>query len=663
MSTVCPPPSTRAIGASRATVGSVTEIDPDRLRRAIEDDADLRVLLMCLVHLTGDTSWLEPPYCPRRDVRLVADPAAGLPDEVQERIRAATLDLLADGTPEPAIADPGDELMLRMMRVCLGEEVGEEYAPMMREDLGFVDRLVAWPAAPEAERIAEHDVLIVGAGVSGLALGAVLGELGVPYSIVEQRDEVGGTWYDNRYPGCGVDTPNHAYSFSHGERNDWSRYFSPRDEIQTYLQRCADEFGVRPRISFGTTVVGAEWDETTERWRVRLRTAEGERTLDVKVLVSAVGVLNVPKLPAIDGLADFEGELFHSARWPEDLELAGRSVAVIGTGATSMQLVPSIVDEVDALTVYQRSPQWARPTPGYGESIPDGARWLLRHVPFYAEWFRFTMFWRYGDGLLPHLRRDPEWPHPERAMNRTNDRHRQEMTDHLLGELDGRPDLVERCLPDYPPFGKRILLDNGWFRTIRRDHVELVTASIDRVVADGIVTVDGRHRPADVVILATGFETTRLTSRLAVRGRGGRDLADAWADDDPRAYLGMTVPGFPNLFLMLGPNTGLGHGGSTIFMSECQARYISACVVAMISERTGPFEVRRDVHDEYVARVDAEHAELIWTHPGMTNWYRNAAGRVTALLPWRLVDYWAMTHDPDLGDFDLALGRNHAETR
>jgi 4-hydroxyacetophenone monooxygenase len=273
------------------------------------------------------------------------------------------------------------------------------------------------------------------------------------------------------------------------------------------------------------------------------------------------------------------------------------------------------------------------------------------------------MFWRYGDGLLPHLRRDPEWPHPERAMNRTNDRHRQEMTEHLLAELDGRPDLVERCLPDYPPFGKRILLDNSWFRTIRRDDVELVTAAVDRVVADGVVTVDGRHRPADVVILATGFQTTQLTARLGVTGRGGRDLADAWADDDPRAHLGITVPEFPDLFLMLGPNTGLGHGGSTIFMSECQARYISACIVAMVADGTGPLEVRRDVHDEYVDRVDAEHAELIWTHPGMTNWYRNPAGRITALLPWRLVDYWAMTHDPDCGDFDLERDRSRPISR
>ncbi|MEO1062074.1 MAG: NAD(P)-binding protein [Actinomycetota bacterium] len=629
----------------------MSSIDTERLRVAIEQDADLRVLLMCLVHLTGDTRWIEPPFTPRRDVRLVSDPAAGLPDEVQAEIRAAILDLLADGVPEPAITDPGDELMVRMMRTCLGERVGEEYSLMMREDLGFVSRAVEWPAPPDPDRLAEHDVLIVGAGVSGLALGATLRDLGIDYRIVEQSDQVGGTWYDNRYPGCGVDTPNHAYSFSHGERNDWTRYFSPRDEIQAYLERCADDFGVRSHISFGTTVVGATWDEVAERWRVRLRTADGEHTTDAKVLVSAVGVLNVPKLPAIDGVDDFAGPSFHTARWPDDADLAGTHVAVVGTGATSMQLVPSIADDVASLTIYQRSPQWARPTPGYGEAIPEGGRWLLRHVPFYAEWFRFTMFWRYGDGLLPHLRRDPEWPHPERAMNRTNDRHRQEMTDHLLAELDGRPDLVERCLPDYPPFGKRILLDNGWYRTIRRDHVELVTDPIDRIVEDGVTTVDGRHRPADVVVFATGFQTTQLTARLGVTGRGGRDLADAWADDDPRAHLGITVPGFPNLFLMLGPNTGLGHGGSTIFMSECQARYITGCIVSMVSDGTGPLEVRRDVHDEYVDRVDAEHAELIWTHPGMTNWYRNPAGRITALLPWRLVDYWAMTHDPDPADF------------
>jgi len=626
----------------------------DDLAAAIDESGDYRVLLMALVHLTGDMAWLEPPFTPVRDVSLIADTDAGLDADARSAIRNALIAELTSDDITPVIGDPGDDLMVQMMRTCLGEDVGAEYAPMMREDLGFADRDVEMPSLPAKAEAAVPMVVIVGAGVSGLALGAVLTRTGVPYVIVEKRSGVGGTWFDNRYPGCGVDTPNHAYSFSHGARYDWSRYFSPRDEIADYLDRCADDFNVTENISFGTEVTGARWDDAAARWHIDTHSdAAGEQTLTARVFVSAIGVLNVPKAPAIDGLDDFDGSMFHTARWPSDADIAGRDVAVIGTGASSMQLVPSIADQVGKLTVYQRSPQWVRPIDGYGSEIPEAGRWLLQHVPFYAEWFRFVMFWRYGDGLLPYLRRDPEWPHPERSMNRTNDRHRAEMTKHLEAELEGKPDMLEQCQPDYPPFGKRILLDNGWYKTIRRDDVDLVTDPIEKVTDTGVLTADGQLRTHDIIVQASGFQTTQMTARLGVIGGDGVDLADVWADDDPRAHLGITVPGFPNMFVMLGPNTGLGHGGSTVFMSECQARYISTAIAALLTEDTAVIDVKQEVHDAYNERVDAEHAELIWTHPGMTNWYRNSNGRNTALVPWRLVDYWAMTHDIDLDEFNL----------
>ena len=266
-----------------------------------------------------------------------------------------------------------------------------------------------------------------------------------------------------------------------------------------------------------------------------------------------------------DGQDDFDGEILHTARWPQDVDLAGRRVAVIGTGASSMQLVPTIADEVAALRVFQRSPQWVRPIPEYGRPVDPAAQWLFENLPHYAKWYRFGEFWRYGDGLLRHLRIDPEWEHPERSLNRTNDKHRREMTEYICAELADRPDLVEHCVPSYPPFGKRILLDNGWFSTLCRDHVELVTSSIERIESRGIRTADGRMHEADVIVLATGFTITDLVGKIEVSGRAGRRLADDWADDDPTAYLGMAVPGFPNFFAMYGPNTNMGHGGSGIF--------------------------------------------------------------------------------------------------
>lgn len=624
--------------------------DRDSLRNALEY-ADLRVLLMVLYHRTGDRRWIEPPYTPQRDVRLIADESAGLAPEVQTAIREAAADLLADPDATPAFTDPGDERMLEMMCACLGERVPADYAPMMREELGFAPRDVAWRDGRAPEAAALPEVLIVGAGASGIALGARLERLGIPYTIVERHAEVGGTWIENRYPGCGVDTPNHAYSFSMGARYRWRRYFCAQDQLLDYMIRAADEFGVRPHVRFETSVTSAVWKADRAHWDVTLATPRGEEALSVPFLVSAIGQFGDPQIPHIDGADRFAGPSFHTAHWPEDLELDGRRVAIVGTGASAMQIAPTIVDRVASLAIYQRSPQWARPIPRYHDPIPDEAQWLLASVPFYAEWFRFTMLWRYGDGLLRTLRKDPEWPHPERSLNRVNDRHRQEMTDHIVAELGDRTDLLDACLPGYPPYGKRILLDNGWYHTIRRSHVELVTDPVERIDEKGVVTASGVHRPADVLVYATGFRMTQMTARLGVRGVDGLDLAEAWHDDDPRAYLGLSVPRFPNLFLMLGPNTGLGHGGSSIFQSECQARYITSLLVQAIESGVRSLHVKHDVHDAYNARVDAEHEHLIWTHPGMSTYYRNARGRVFSVMPWRLVDFWAMTHDAELDDY------------
>jgi 4-hydroxyacetophenone monooxygenase len=616
-------------------------------------EADIRCLLMVLVHMTGDERWLEPPYLPKRDIRLIPDPEAGVPKEVQDEIRAAVVKLFAEGAPRPVIGDPGEELLLKMMRACLGENVTPEYAPLMREEMGFVSREARWTKQPSDEKLAEQHVLIVGAGVCAIALGVALGHLGIPYTIVEKNAELGGTWWINRYPGCGVDTPNHSYSYSFGSGNAWTRYFCQREELLDYLLKVADEYDIRKHLRVNTELTASRWDDRKRRWISTLKTGNGEETFESTALVSAIGQLNDPSRAHFKGEENFKGAILHSALWSDDVKLDGKHVAVIGTGATSMQLVPAIAGRVASVTVYQRSAQWARPVKGYADPISEGARWLLAHLPFYVQWYRFNMFWRYGDGLLPFLRKDPAWPHPERAVNKGNDRHRQELTDFILTELKDRPDLISKCVPTYPPYGKRILLDNNWFKTLTRDNVELVTDPIDHFDRDGIVTADGERRPADVIVVATGFKVTEMAARLNISGRDGKNLREAWANDNPTAFLGLTVPDFPNFFCMLGPNAGPAHGGSVIFQSECQSRYISACLVDMIEHDVAAIDVRPDVLDDYVRKVDAEHEGMIWTHPGMSTYYRNSSGRVFSAMPWRFVDYWRMTHDPDLGQYRL----------
>ena len=586
-------------------------------------------------------------------MRLIPDPDAGVPAQIQDEIRAAVLELFARGTPKPVITDPGDELILRMMRACLGENVAPEYAPLMREEMGFVPRDARWSHRPADETLAHQHVLIVGAGVCAIALAVALGRLGIHYTIVEKNADLGGTWYVNRYPGCGVDTPNHSYSYSFGSRNAWTRYFCQREELLDYLNKVADEYGIREHLRLNTQLTSSRWDEDKRRWISILKAKDGEETFEATVLVSAIGQLNDPSRAHFRGEEDFKGLVLHSALWSDDVKLDGKRVAVIGTGATSMQLVPSIAGRVASLTVFQRTAQWARPVKGYSDPITEGANWLLAHLPFYVQWYRFNMFWRYGDGLLPFLRKDPAWPHPDRAVNKGNDRHREELTEFVQSELKGRPDLIEKCVPTYPPYGKRILLDNGWFETLTKPNVELVTDEIDRFTGNGILTRDGKERPCDIIVVATGFKVTEMASRLDITGRDGKNLRSKWAGDNPTAYLGLTVPDFPNLFCMLGPNTGPAHGGSVIFQSECQSRYISACLVEMIEREIAAIDVRQDVHDDYVRKVDTEHEAMIWTHPGMTTYYRNKSGRVFSAMPWRFVDYWAMTHDPDLDRYHL----------
>ncbi|MGY8663966.1 NAD(P)/FAD-dependent oxidoreductase [Bradyrhizobium sp. UFLA05-109] len=591
-------------------------------------EGDIRCLLMVLVHMTGDERWLAPPYLPKRDIRLIPDPEAGVPRDVQDEIRAAVVELFAHGHPTPVITDPGEELLLKMMRACLGENVAPEYAPLMREEMGFVPREARWSRRPSDAQLARQHVLIVGAGVCAIALGVALGHLGIPYTIVEKNAELGGTWWINRYPGCGVDTPNHSYSYSFGARNEWTRYFCQREELLDYLKKVADEFGLRKHLRLNTQLTSSRWDESKRRWVSTLRTSRGEEMFESTALVSAIGQLNDPSRARFKGEEDFKGQILHSALWSDDIKIDGKHIAVIGTGATAMQLVPSIAPRVASVTVYQRSAQWARPVKGYSDPITAGARWLLAHLPLYVQWYRFNMFWRYGDGLLPFLRKDPAWPHPERAVNKGNDRHRQELTDFILSELKDRPDLIAKCVPTYPPYGKRILLDNGWFKTLTRGNVDLVTGAIDHVDCDGIVTSDGQNRAADIIVVATGFKVTEMAARLDITGRDGKNLRDAWAGDNPTAFLGLTVPGFPNFFCMLGPNSGPAHGGSVIFQSECQSRYISACLVEMMQNGVAAIDVRQDVHDDYIRKVDTEHEAMIWTHPGMTTYYRNACGRV-----------------------------------
>jgi len=626
-------------------------IDPEQLRSALEA-ANIPTLLMTLVQLTGDRRWLNPPYRPTRNRGLGDHPTGGLGAAQQADVRRAAhaaITAWLHGEP-PRLAAPDTDLLREMLTVCVGEAVPDDYVAMVAEQMGLVRGQIPDDSALSAGIPEGWQAVIIGAGVSGLLAALRFKRLGIPFVIIERQDDVGGNWLDNRYPGCGVDTPSYLYSYSFYQR-DWSTHFARRDEVMSYLRALADEHGLRAHVRFGCEVIDAEYSEASARWTLRVRSAAcGDTRLEANVLVCAVGLFHTPKTPDLPGLNDFAGEVFHSACWPEGLALQGRRVGVVGTGASAMQIVPAIVDQVSQLAIFQRSPQWIAPSEDYFKPMEPGQHWLIRELPFYYQWYRFRLAWAWTDRIYPALQRDPDWPHPQRSMNAINDGHRAFFTEYLLSELEGRSDLQRKALPSYPPFGKRILLDNGWYAALRRPHVTLHAEAVSAVSASGLRTASGVEVELDTIVLCTGFEAQHFASTVDFRGVGGQRLRDAWNVDDPRAYLGVSTPGFPNLFFMYGPNTNP-IGGSYINIAERQVNYIVDLVRRMLTLRLAAVDVREDVNADYNRRVDAIHAGMVWSHPGMETYYRNRFGRVVTNIPWRFVDYWRMTREANLDDY------------
>jgi 4-hydroxyacetophenone monooxygenase len=429
-------------------------------------------------------------------------------------------------------------------------------------------------------------------------------------------------------------------------------YYALRDELHTYLEYVADKFDLRSHIRFETEVKSATYDDATQRWTVAVRNADGsQQTLEANVVISAVGIFNPIKMPNIKGLDRFKGPRFHTAEWPADLDLKGKRVAMIGNGASGMQVGPEIQNTVASLTIFQRSPHWVAPNDQFRKPIPEPLRFLLREVPLYRVWYRLRLGWTFGDRFHTALQKDPNWPHPERSMNKINDSHRAFFTQYIAAELGDRKELMDKVVPSYPPFGKRMLMDNGWYRMLRNERVKLVSGPIVEIGPDRIVTKDGSEYEADVLVVATGFDVLRFLTAFEVHGRSGRSLREVWNDDDARAYLGLAMPDFPNFFCLYGPNLQPGHGGSLIFVVEMQMRYIMDLLGQMLNRGLGAVECRQDVHDAYNEGVDAAHANMVWTHPGMETYYRNARGRVVVNGPYRNATFYEMTRTANLDDF------------
>ena len=613
-------------------------------------NANIPALLMVLYQMTGEATWLQEPFAPGRSPGLDDNDSGQLPDEVQTQIRMAAeeaIEAWLAGRPL-AIERPTNLRLAEMLSVAMTEHVPEEYGDIVAAGMGYDLEPTA-----DAAIAADKTAIVIGGGVSGICAGIELGKLGIDYTLFEKNEDFGGTWFENRYPGCGVDTPSLTYTFS-CRPNDWSMYFPLRDEIEGYLLDTAREFGLYDKARFRTHVEEARWNTATDQWDVTITTPDGKReTHSADYLFSAVGILNIPKFPQIDGLDEFAGEVYHTSRWPAEADLSGKRVAVIGNGASGMQVAPAIADEVSRMTIFARSKQWAAPFPQFRKKVPEGVRYLMQVVPLYRAWLEQRLSWTFNDRVHGTLFRDPEWEHPERAVNEINDAHRRVFTRYVEEQLQDRPELIERVLPEYPPFAKRMLLDNGWFRTIKKPHVDLIPEHLAKVEGNTLSTSSGETVEADVIILATGFQTTNVLGSYDIVGREGQLLRDHWGEDNASAYLGTLVPGFPNFFILLGPNVGSGHGGSMIRNIENQMHFAGQVVQCAEAQEASTVEVKETAYTDYSRRIDDAHDRLVWTHPGTENWYRNSQGRVVAITPWRNDAFWRMTRSPDEADLQF----------
>ena len=568
----------------------------DAVIAAAIGEGHLPSLMAAAAQIAGNTELIDTFKAPLYD--LFSDGQGGYDDTTRARISGEISSILRAYRDRGCTMGPAlsADALHRLMSFVAGADIPDRYIPYLEEEMEFSGRDERMPDFSRVPAQAKQNfrVLIIGAGMSGLLAAIRLSQAGVPFIIVERNNGVGGTWLVNSYPGCRVDNPNHMYCYSFEPNHDWPQHYSTQPVLEAYFRQVAEKYGIREQVCFETTVEECVYDEQQKLWRARLHSADGNtQTLAVNAVITATGQLREPKLPDIKGVGSFKGPAFHSARWDHSVDLTGKRVAVIGTGASAFQFVPEIASRVGALKVFQRTPPWLGPAPNYHDDVARGQKFLLKHMPFYAQWYRFWIFWMMTDGILPLVKRDRTWTSRTDSVSAENDMLRELLTQYMLAQVADRQDLAAAVIPNYPMGGKRSVRDNGvWLSTLKRDNVELISDPIVEIVPQGLTTRSGRHVEVDVLIYGTGFQASEFLAPMRVKGRGGVDLHKMW-DGDPRAYLGITVPGFPNFFMMYGPNTNIVVNGSIIFFSECEMRYIASCIATMLERGSAALEVKK----------------------------------------------------------------------
>lgn len=632
-------------------------MDEEFVRKAVEQ-ADLNALRMALYQATGD-----PEVGAMNLNRTTAPGGAGIltlvAEEHQARLKDLAVHYLMNGAVDHVPELPDDDETARLIAMAEGRPLTERLLAMRRALLCLDEfpRQVHWTAG-RPELPDDFEVIVIGAGFSGIAMGVHLTLLGIPYRVLERQDRVGGVWSKNTYPDARVDTLSSTYQYSFEKNYPWTEYFARQPEVRGYLEHVAKKFGVFDHIQFGHDVKAGNFDEDASTWVLTVVSGEGEEsTIAANVVLTASGTFALPKDLDVKGAGEFEGELLHTTAWGAEHTAAGKRVAIIGNGSTGVQMLAKVAEDAEQVYVFQRTPQWISPRANYGEPLTPEARWLLDTMPYYENWGRFTAImplFTSHELLVP----DDEWIANGGHVNARSDAIREALTTYIKAQVGDREDLIEKLIPDYAPITRRPVVDNNWYTALTRDNVELVTTPIEQITPHCIETEDGNAREVDMIVAAVGFQTTRYLAPTEYHGLGGVSLHEEWSEAGAQAYIGMTVPGFPNFFMLYGPNSQPVSGGVSLpSWFEIWALYAAQAIVAMIEGGFSQIEVRRDVFEAYNERLDETARTLILLRDKGSrerNYYLNEWGRLQVNAPWESEDYFAMCRSPKLEDFILS---------
>lgn len=619
-------------------------------RQAIAQ-ADPTLLLASLVCITGRTDRIAEfaSHIKSAEDRFVDK---GWMDEAKRRdLNAWAVEVVAgletdQATPAQLGIDDDSFLTLASKLTKIPLEHGA--IPLLRDQGGFDNFVRTVPATTSAPT--GFKLLIIGAGMAGITMAITAKRAGLDFQVLERNPGVGGVWWQNRYPGVGVDTHSKYYSLSFQINRGWTNSHPEGDEFREYLADVAQTHEVADGITFGAEVTDLVWNSERLVWSVSYQRHGKVHEVEASVVVTAAGYLTTPQVPDVPGLETFEGRWFHSAEWDTAYDFADKRVAVVGAGCTSVQVVDRLAPIARSMTVFQRQPHWVGP-PGDDGVVPEPERWMLLNVPTYAEWARVQKFLMVSDVNHPIIQYDAEWAAThDRSINEANHGAMEIMLDHLRSSFVDRPDLIERLTPDFAFMGKRPVRDpGGYYAALKKSTTTLVTTGISKAVPSGLVDLEGNLHEVDVIAFATGFRLDFLRS-WNIQGRDGASLADVWKDR-PVAYLGCQVPGFPNLFVTSGPNGNSNHAAAHNFLAETVAHYVIECVQTMFELKADTIEPTPEAQERWITEMDDKLKQTVWTRElRATNYYRNDNGDVVLPYPIRIDDYWSRLREPALED-------------